>query len=228
MKNLKNYALILILFVVPFAWAFHAGATDVQATVLTNLGGVADGTLSGLADVIGLRAPDEVTVIGPMQQYDIPVSTILQITVDFPRLVIETETGVVIGPYSSFLGIGEVLTLATDADESVVRIPVTALRAIALNGRALKPVPREWMGDHFLSEPEIVAAAPLQAATCEDCIITSPTTTSDESDSTVVWNTITPETATEEPATFPWWIGILAVGLLVVVVYFLGSGQSAG
>ena len=51
------------------------GTAATEATVLTNLGGVADGTLTGIDPLITLRAPDEVTVIGPMQQYNIPLSS---------------------------------------------------------------------------------------------------------------------------------------------------------
>jgi len=210
-----------------FAYAGSAAAT--QATVLTNLGGLAEGSLTGLDAVLQLRAPDEVRIIGPMQQYDIPLASIRQISIDFPRLVIETETGVVIGPYSAFLGIADVLSLTTAS--GTLRIPLTSVRAIALNGRALKAVPREWMGDRFLSEPEIVAASSLQVETCEDCVITTTPTTSTTStttsSSTVVWNSITPETTVEESSEFPWWVGVVAVAALVILLYSLGSSGSS-
>jgi hypothetical protein len=217
-----TFALLTVLLL----FAAQAGAATIQATVLTNLGGVADGMLSGLSDVLQLRAPDEVTVIGPMQQFDIPLSTIVQISVDFPRLVIETETGVVIGPYSSFGGINEVLTLTREDTDASVRIPFASLRALAFGGRALKPVPREWLGDHYLSEPEILAASPLSAETCDDCTITAPPpSTSETSGSTIVWNAVTPEETVEPTSDFPWWIGALVVGALVVLLYFVGSSQ---
>jgi len=203
-------------------FAFEATAT--LATVLTNLGGVADGTLRGLAPVIQLRAPDEVTVIGPMQQYDIPLSSIRQISLDFPRVIIETQTGVVIGPYSAFQGINEVLTLATSYGAALIEIPVTSVRAIALHGSGLRPVPREWMGSYFLSTPEIVPVSPLLADDCEDCTVTIPAPSN--GDSTPIWNTITPEAPVEEPDELPWWMGVLAVATLVVLFYLLSSGQS--
>jgi len=200
-------------------------STATQATVLTNLGGIADGTLMGLAPVIQLRAPAEVTVIGPMQQYDIPLSSIRQISLDFPRLVIETDTGVVIGPYSAFKGIDEVLTLVTDSRTASITIPVTSVRAIALHGRGLRAVPREWMGDHFLSTPEIVSASPLLVEDCVNCTITIPV--SSDGDSTLIWNTITPEIPLEEPAELPWWVGVLGVAALVLLFYLLSAGQQA-
>lgn len=205
------------------------GTAATEATVLTNLGGVADGTLTGIDPVIELRAPDEVTVIGPMQQYDLPLTSIRQISFDFPRLVIETETSVVIGPYSAFSGINELLELLPNSGSGgTIKIPVTALRAIAFHGRGLRAVPREWMGDHFLSTPEIVSAVPLLVDACDDCSITvpAPISSSTPVDTTPIWNTITPEIPVEEPAEFPWWMGVIGVGALVILFYFLSSGQS--
>lgn len=210
---------LTLLLIVGFA----LGVTATQATVLTNLGGVADGTLTGLDPIIELRALDEVTVIGPMQQYNIPLSSIRQISFDFPRLVIETETGVIIGPYSAFSGIHELLTLATDSGKGSIEIPVTSLRAISLHGSSLRAVPREWLGDHFLSTPEIVSATPLLVENCDDCAITIPAPSTTD-DSPLIWNTITPEIPVEETSELPWWIGLLGVGALIILFYFLSSG----
>ncbi len=221
----RRSALIVCLLTISLVSGFAHGATATQATVLTNLGGVADGTLTGLAPTIQLRAPDEVTVIGPMQQYDIPLSAIRQISLDFPRLVIETETGVVIGPYSAFRGIDEVLTLATGVGTTSIRIPVTSVRAIALHGSTLRAVPREWMGDHFLSTPEIVSASPLPTEDCDNCTITIPATS--DGDSIPIWNTITPEVPLEEPGELPGWMGLLAVAALVILFILVSSSLSS-
>ena len=203
------------------------GASATEATVLTNLGGVADGTLIGIDPVISLRIPDQVTVIGPMQQYDLPLSSIRQISFDFPRLVIETDTGVVIGPYSAFSGISELLKLIPNSRNGTIEIPVTALRAIAFHGSSLHAVPREWMGDRFLSTPEIVSARPLLVAGCDDCSITvpAPLVSATTGDTTPIWNTITPAVSPEETAELPWWVGLIGVGALVILFYFLSSGQ---
>ena len=217
----RRSATIVCLLTIALISGFAFGATATQATVLTNLGGVASGTLTGLAPLIQLRAPDEVTVIGPMQQYDIPLSSIRQISLDFPRLVIETETDVVIAPYSAFQGIDEVLTLVTGEGTGSIEILVTSVRAIALHGRALQAVPRQWMGDHFLSTPEIVSAAPVLAEDCDNCTFTIPMPSND--DSTPIWNAITPQVPLEEPDEFPWWMGVLGVAALVLLFYFLSS-----
>lgn len=225
MDIFRKSSLITCLLILLLVSSVALGVAATQATVLTNLGGVADGTLTGLAPIIQLRAPDEVTVIGPMQQYDIPLSSIRQISFDFPRLVIETETGVVIGPYSAFSGIDELLILATNLGKGSIEIPVTSLRAIALHGSSLRAVPREWMGDHFLSTPEIVSATPLLVEDCTDCTITIPPPSTD--DSTPIWNTITPEIPAEESGELPWWVGVLGVAALVILFYFLSAGQSS-
>ena len=219
----RRSALLVCFLTLTLVSGFAFGISATEATVLTNLGGVADGTLTGLAPMIHLRAVDEVTVIGPMQQYSIPLSSIRQISFDFPRLVIETETGVVIGPYSAFSGINELLILATDSGRRLIEIPVTSLRAISLHGSSLRAVPREWMGDHFLSTPEIVSASPLLIEDCNDCTITIPVSSTD--DSPLIWNTITPELPTEESGELPWWLGLLAVGAMVIVFYLLSSAQ---
>ncbi|MBE0636402.1 hypothetical protein IH601_10445, partial [Candidatus Bipolaricaulota bacterium] len=55
----------------------------------------------------------------------------------------------------------------------------------------------------------------------------TPSTTAPD-DSTPIWNTITPDmTLVEEPDAFPWWLGLLGVAALVIVMYVIGSSQSA-
>lgn len=217
--------LVAMLLLTSVAWT----AMGTQATILTTQGGTASGTLSGLGPLIQLRAPYGVQIIGPHQQYDLPLSVMRQITLDFPRVIIETVDSVIIGPYSAFMGLGETLTLSTGTSGQAIRIPIAAVRAISLHGAALRPVPREWMGDRFLSEPEITAARQLTPATCDDCTVTpapvsSPALVEDESP--VIWGTFTPEIVEEEPA-FPWWIGLVAVAILLGVFLFVNPGGSS-
>jgi len=137
---------------------------------------------------------------------------------------------VIIGPYSAFSGINELLKFTPNSGKETIEIPFTSVRAIAFHGRGLRAVPREWMGDHFLSTPEIVAASPLIAADhCNDCSITVPAQTNGSTpvDTTPVWNTITPEVPVEEPAELPWWLGLIGVGALIVIFYFLSSSGSS-
>ena len=218
-------AVILVLVSLVIA-GLSLAVSAVQATVLTNKGQIANGALTGIGPVLRLSAPDEVAIIGPDRQFDVPLSSILQITLDFPRVVIETTDRVLIGPYSAFQGIDEALRLER-SDGSLVTIPTTSLRAIAFAGHALRPVPREWMGDRYLSEPEILAASPLTLETgCDDCSITPPRTVLDEDD-TPIWNGLEPQVPIEEePAELPWWLGLLAFGAVVVVAWIL-TGQAS-
>jgi len=96
------------------------------------------------------------------------------------------------------------------------------LRAIALNGHSLRPVPRVWLGDGYLSMPEISGVSPFVAAECDDCTISLPRTDAD-ADLTLVWNELSPEYVPEEPAELPWWLGLLGVATLIVIAYLLTS-----
>jgi len=202
-----------------------AGA--VPAVILTNVGQVAQGSLTGIAPVLRLLATDGVQSIGPGPQFDVSLASIRQITLDFPRIVIETDTRTLIGPYSSFRGIAEALQLDRSG-EPTVTIATSALRAIALNGHALRPVPRVWLGDGHLSTPEISGAAPFDAAECEDCTITLPRTTPTAADLTPIWNGAAPAyIPPAESSELPWWIGLVGVAVLVVISFLLTSSSSS-
>ena len=192
----------------------------VPAVILTNVGQVAEGSLTGIAPVIRLVATDGVTSIGPGRQFDVPLTSIRQITIDFPRVVIETADRTLIGPYSSFSGISQALWF-NRAGEPSVMIPTSSLRAIALNGHPLRPVPRVWLGHGYLSMPEISGASPFVAPECENCTISLPRTDAD-ADLTPIWSGLSPEYVPEEPE-LPWWVGLLGVTALIVIAYLLTS-----
>ena len=78
------------------------------------------------------------------------------------------------------------------------------------------------MGDHFLSTPEIVSASRLGAEDCANCTITIPAAS--DGDSTLIWNTITPEAPLEEPGELQGWLGLLVVAGLVILFYLISSG----
>lgn len=224
-KTMKRAAIVLLIGAV-LGWAAVCSG-GVPATILTNVGQVADGTLTGLEPVLRLLATDGVRSIGPGPQFDIPLTSIRQITLDFPRIVIETETRTLVGPYSAFGGIAQSLQLDR-AGEPTVTIPTSSLRAIALNGHALRPVPRIWLGDGHLSMPEIAGATPFAAEECEDCTITPPpsVTSVSSADSETIWNGYTPEYVPEEPQELPWWVGLIGVAALVVVATLLTSSAA--
>jgi len=218
-----KHALVVLLIGGIVAGAVIA-ADAVPAVILTNLGQVAEGSISGIAPVIRLLATDGVTSVGPGPQFDVPLSSIRQITLDFPRVVVETDDRTLIGPYSSFRGISEALQFDRTGEPSVT-IPVSSLRAIALNGHSLRPVPRVWLGHGYLAMPEIVGAAPFVAADCVDCTI-SPARPDGDADLTPIWNEMEPEYVPEEPEALPWWVGLLGVAALIVVAYLLTSSAA--
>jgi len=197
-----------------------AGA--IPAVVLTNTGQVADGSLSGLGPILRLVRPTERPLVGPDVQFDVPLSSILQITLDFPRVIIETATRTLIGPFSAILGIPEMLKLDRNGAGSY-DLPTTSLRAIALNGASLRRVPREWTVSEFLTRPEVVAASPLtDGAICETCSIATPPTGQFPGGDAPIWNTITPVLPPEtDRGELPWWVGLLGVAGVMAVLYLM-------
>ncbi len=216
-QRVKRAITALLIGGIAGGMAIATGA--VPAAILTNVGQVAEGSLTGIAPVIRLLAIDGVTSIGPGLQFDVLLSSIRQITVDFPRIVIETTDRTLIGPYSSFSGISQALQFDRVGEPSVT-IPTSSLRAIALNGHPLRPAPRVWLGGGYLSIPEISSASPFVAAECDDCTISLPRTDVD-ANLTLVWNGLTPEYVPEESAELPWWVGLVGIAALFALVYLL-------
>jgi hypothetical protein len=193
-------------------------ATAIPAVVLTNTGQVAEGSLSGL-DPVPRLASEDVTFIGPGIQFDVPLSSILQIVIDFPRLIVETSDRVLVGPFSAFRGIGQEITLDRPREGSLV-LSTASLRAIALNGAPLHDVPREWLGDRFLTEPKVVATSPLHLEPSE-----AAATLPSEEDLVPIWNAFSPTLVpAEEEAGLPWWVSLLGVAAFVGLL-LLVSGQ---
>ena len=203
------------LFVV-FLFAISIGGGAIPATIMTNTGTVMEGSILGLAPMIRL--------VGPARILEVPISSIKQITIDFPRVVIEAEDETLIGPLSAFSGIEEEIRLE-GANGANLKIPFASLRAIALNGNPLHPVPREWLGDRFLTEPLVIPSVPIGTeAGCESCSITSP----GPSNETPIWNTIhpilpPPETSSE----LPWWLGLIGLAAILGVIYFATAGKGS-
>jgi hypothetical protein len=202
-----------------FMLVFIGTVATAETVVLTNTGEEIQGSLTGLAPVIRLSVPPDVTFVGPAQAFDISTSTIRQITVDFPRVVVETADHVYVGPYSAFRGIDEKLVVhGLYADTP---IDFASVRAISLQGDAIHPVPWEWLGDRFLSiSLESPVATPPGAGVAEG-VSTSPSTqtTQPQNWSDLYSSTTTPETQATSTSTTPWWIGLIVIGALAAVVY---------
>jgi hypothetical protein len=202
----------------------------VPATVLTNTGQVADGLLSGLDPILRLLRPEDTEHVGPDALFDIPLESIIQISLDFPRVIVETATDALIGPFSAFLGLGEVLRLDRGT-AGPIELATSSLRAIALHGHGFRPVPRVWTGMGFLTKPEILGARPLVDTECDTC--TFPISgegdfASSDGGDVPIFNTITPNLPPEtDGSELPWWVGLLGVAGLVALFYLLSPSYSA-
>jgi len=208
--------------------AFFLVGHAIPAIVLTTTGQIADGTLAGLGPILRLLRSDDVEHVGPDNQYDVPLSSILQISLDFPRVIVETTARTLIGPYSAFLGIDEILRLNRGTSGSV-DIPTASLRAIALNGHSLRSVPREWTGMGFLTKPEIFGATPLVDTECDGCSISLPDYNAPTGDGDVpIWNIMTPNLPPDGGGSeLPWWVGLLGVVGIIGLFYVLSSTGSS-
>lgn len=211
--------ILLIVSAVPL------GGTAIPAEIMTSTGAVFEGSLIGLAPAIRLLEPGSERPTVPGSELEVPLSSIKQITIDFPRVVIEADDQTLIGPFSAFGGIDEALMLKQEGGVDLT-IPTASIRAIALNGNPIRPVPREWLGDRFLTGPAVIPTGPLgEEAGCPSCTIGAPS----PSDETPIWNTIHPVLPPpEEGPSLPWWLGLIGVAALLVLVYFVTSGTGAG
>ena len=202
-SRLMNCALtgLVFLFIVSLA-VFGAGASLVETTT----GSVIGGTIMGISPMLRLD-------FSPHGGFDIPLSTVVQMVIDFPRIVVETPTRVYIGPYSSFSGIDDVVTIQQDGSKR--DIPFAALRAIALNGHSFHEIPRTWLENGFLTLPAVlnVASSPEQE---------NPTTGTSEIERTTsaqTWDELYQTTMVPQEEEAPWWLLLLITAGLGVLVY---------
>ena len=215
----KQLAVVVSVFLLLFLLCVGT-LGGAPATFMTTTGETVQGSLSGISSIIRLSVPPPVTYIGPAQAFDIDLSTIRQILIDFPRVVVETEDRVYIGPFSAFSGISQLLTL-TDG-RTTNSFSTASLRAIALHGESFHPLPREWMGDGFLSMPDATTASPVTMS-----MDSVRERVEEEYDAVVpasTWNDLYPTTPPPLEETTPWWVGMLIVAGLVGLVYFGLSG----
>lgn len=208
--------IILGLFLIASVAAVSTAGQDdtVSALILTTDGRLAEGELMGIDPTIRLDASGLTNYVGPAQAFDISRARIHQITLDFPRLVVETGDRVYVGPFSAFSGISELLVLHQGTKR--LSIPTASVRAIALHGTPLHPVPREWLGSAFLVMPLPAARSALKLEGEE---MREPFITPTQEPS--------PEGAVEPEQETPWWLGVLIIVALVALVY-VGLGLGGG
>jgi len=205
--------ILLGFFLIASAVAVSATGQDdtVSARILTTAGETAEGTLSGILPTIRLDAGELTNYVGPAQAFDIPREAIRQITLDFPRMVVETEDRVFVGPYSAYRGISELLTLQRGTEW--LSVPTVSVRAIALHGYGFHPVAREWLANTFLVMPRSTTRSALRLAGEEpvEQPRTSPATTAQAE---------VPEEPEEETA------GWLVIVIVIIALVFLSLNLS--
>lgn len=213
-------SLFLLLFLLCVGTLGGAPLEGVPSLLMTTTGETAQGNLTGISSIIRLSVPPPVTYVGPAQAFDIDLSTIRQILIDFPRVAVETEDRLYIGPFSAFSGISQLLTL-TDG-KTTRSFSTASLRAIALHGESFRSLPREWTGNEFLSMPGVITASPAALdmdsarGRVEEEHVVVPEQT---------WNDLYPTAPPPPPEeATPWWVGMLIVAGLVGLIYFGLSG----
>ncbi|MEA3356731.1 MAG: hypothetical protein U9Q23_05300 [Candidatus Bipolaricaulota bacterium] len=143
--------IILLLYAgLMVAACVHTGG--IEAQILTNQGRSIKGNLTGIYPIVQLD-PTDLTSNTLARRYEIPIAKVEQITVDFPRVIVETAERTYIGPFSAFHGISQ--QLAIQKEKKSTKLHTAALRAIVVDGTSIHPAPREWLNNGFLSVPEL-------------------------------------------------------------------------
>jgi hypothetical protein len=201
----------------------------VTVAVKTNGGHVLQGALSGLGPT--LRLQDPTPPVGPAAQFDIPLAAIEQMWVNFPRVVIETADHVIVGPYSAFAGIAQLLKIENAG--SVTEVPFAAVQAIAFHGAAFHPLPREWLGRDWLNQRSYLVnktagavGAAAAVAEAETQVVTTPLVDGGDE---IIWNGATPTepAPTSSSGELPWWVLLVGVAVVVALFLFLPAGTGA-
>jgi len=201
----------------------------VTVAVKTNGGHVLQGALSGLGPT--LRLQDPTPPVGPAAQFDIPLAAIEQMWVNFPRVVIETADHVIVGPYSAFAGIAQLLKIENAG--SVTEVPFAAIQAIAFHGAAFHPLPREWLGRDWLNQRSYLVnktagavGAAAAVAEAETQVVTTPLVDGGDE---IIWSGATPTepAPTSSSGELPWWVLLIGVAVVVALFLFLPAGTGA-
>jgi len=205
--------------------ATAAGA--IPATLLTNVGGITSGSLTGLEGILRVLRPEGIPTAGPDNLFGVPITSISHIFVDFPRVVIETADGVLLGPFSATTGASEALSMTPSSAATGSAVPFASVGQIALNGYGLSStVPRIWLGDRFLTLPDTCLYN--GDGTSEGLGTTATSSSNSSASSTMAWSGVD-ETALASTGDsgIPWWLGLLAVAALLALIYFNSSSSSS-
>lgn len=138
----------------------------IPVQILTNNGGLIEGKLTNLASTIRLNVTAPAISVGPARALDILTSTISQITVNFPKIVIDTPSRTYVGPFSAFTGIPEVLTI--EQQETIQNLKIAGLRAMALHGVSIHEPPPGLLGVELFPRTETGLSGQLAKAREEE------------------------------------------------------------
>lgn len=138
----------------------------IPVQILTNNGDLIEGKLTNLASTIRLNVTAPAISVGPARALDILTSTISQITVNFPKIVIETPSRTYAAPFSAFAGIPQVLTI--EQQETIQNLEIAGLRAIALRGVSMHEPPPGLLGTELFPRTETGLSGQLARAKEEE------------------------------------------------------------
>jgi len=145
MKRMRlGCCLGILVSMLLFSVSGVAQENAIPVQILTNNGDLIDGKLTNLASTIRLNVTAPAVSVGPARALDILALTISQITVNFPKVVIETPSRTYVGPFSAFTGIPELLII--EQQETTQNLKIAGLRAIALRGVSIHEPPAGLLG----------------------------------------------------------------------------------
>jgi len=156
----------MLVCMVLFSVVGIAQENAIAVQVLTNNGDLIEGKLTNLASTIRLNVIPPAVSVGPARALDILTSTISQITVNFPKIVIETPSRTYVGPFSAFAGIPELLTI--EQQETIQNLKIAGLRAIALRGVSMHEPPAGLLGMELFPRTETGLSSQLAKAKEEE------------------------------------------------------------
>jgi len=188
----------------------------IPVQILTNNGDLIEGRLTNLALTIRLNVTAPATNVGPAQALDILTSAISQITVNFPKIVIETPNRTYVGPFSAFAGIPEVLTIEQQA--TIQNLKIAGLRAIALRGVSMHEPPPGLLGMELFPRTETGLSSQLAKAKEEESSLALAQPI--QQIFPRAWGEEISQTTTEIPEDKTSWLLLLAVTSIASLFFF--------
>ena len=161
-----GFSLGILIALLLFSVSSVAQENAIPVQILTNNGDLIEGKLTNLASTIRLNVTAPAVSVGPARALDILASTVSQITVNFPKIVIETPSRTYVGPFSAFTGIPGLLII--EQQETTQNLKIAGLRAIALGGVSMHEPPAGLLGMELFPRTETGLSSQLAKAKEEE------------------------------------------------------------